>query len=800
MVMRALDRKLLRDLARMKFQAAAIALVVASGMALFVATAATSRALRLSEERYYDEHRFAQVWSGLTRAPQRVVDHLRDIPGVAAVEGRLVAQGVLDLPQVEEPATGLFIAIPPAHGHALNDVYIRRGRHVEANGADTKERRQGVPADEALVSEAFADRIGLKPGDTLRAVIAGRQVALRIVGVALSPEFLMQIPPGGLIPDDRRFGVFWMSGDRLEELLDLRDAVNDVALRLSAGADEATVIRAVDRVLDPYGGQGAYGRASQPSHVMLEDHITPINALAALVPGVFLAVAIFLINMVLSRLVSTERSQIGMLKAFGYSNVRLARHYLFLVLAIVISGIVLGVPVGIWLGHVMATWFATFFRFPVLVFQIESTLVVAGALMMILGSALGALATLATVIRMPPNVAMSPPAPMYRPTVFDRIGVLERLWAPVTRMILRSLTRRPLRTALTAAGMSGAIAIVIMGSFISDAMNRVVDVKYQAQERQDMTVVLRNARSLEQWTGLAHLPGVRVAEPYRAVSARLHAPGGARDITVIGLSRSSRLRRIVDMAYQQVAVPPEGVVINMWLAARAGVQRGDSVAIEIREGRRRIVTARVVELVDEPLGTFLYMDLRALGRLLEEPNTFRAVNLLIDPTRAPELYAVLKRAPQALGVDFRQAAIANFRAMGDESLQFIRQIEVFFAVIIAFGVVYNAARISVAERAYELATLRVLGFTRREISTVLLGEIGLLAVPAIPLGCLLGYVLTARLAAAAASDLFRFPVVIIPATYIFAVVVFAAAVLGSALIVRRRLDRLDLVAVLKARE
>ena len=788
-MMRALDRKLFRDLGRMKFQAAAIALVVAAGMALFVGTAATSRALRLSEERYYNDHRFAHVWNRLARAPQSVAERIRAIPGVAAVEGRLLAQGVLDLPYVEEPATGLFVAVPSRHGHAVNDVYVRRGRHVEANGAD-----------EALVSEAFADRIGLKPGDVVRAVIAGRQVTLRIVGVALSPEFLMQIPPGGLVPDDRRFGVFWMSRDRLEDLLDLRGAINDIALRLSAGADEATVIKAVDRVLDPYGGQGAYGRTSQPSHVMLEDHITPLDALAALVPGVFLAVAIFLINVVLSRLVSTERNQIGMLKAFGYSNVRLARHYLLLVVAIVASGIVLGVPAGIWLGRVMATWFATFFRFPVLVFHVEPTVVVTGALVMMFGSALGALGTLATVIRMPPSVAMTPAAPPYRPTVIDRLTVLTHIWAAPTRMILRSVTRRPLRALLTAAGMSGAISIVIMGSFISDAMNRVVDVRFQTQERQDLAVVLTHARSLEQWAGLAQLPGVRIAEPYLAVSARLHAAGGTRDISVIGLNPSSRLRRIVDTRYREVPVPPDGVVISKWLAARAGIDRGELVPIEIREGRRRVATVRAVEFVDEPLGSYLYMDLKGLGRLLEEPNTFRAVNLLVDPMRARELYAVLKRAPQALGVEFRQASITNFRSMGDESIQFIRQIEVFFAVIIAFGVVYNAARIAVAERAYELATLRVLGFTRREISTILLGEIGLLAVPAIPLGCLIGYALSARLAAAASSDLFRFPVVVAPATYVLAVVVFAVAVLGSALVVRRRLDRLDLVAVLKARE
>ena len=788
-MMRALDRKLVRDLARMKMQAMAIALVVAAGTAAFIGTAATARALRLSEERYYDDHRFAHVWSRLARAPDRVIRELAAIPGVTAVEGRLVAQGVLDVPGIEEPATGLFIAIPSRHGHALNDVYVRRGRHVEDNGAD-----------EALVSEAFADRNGVKPGDTISAVIAGHQVRVRVVGVALSPEFIMQVQPGGLIPDDRRFGVFWMSRSRLEQLLDLLGAFNDVALRLSAGASDATVVRAVDRILGPYGGLGAYGRPTQPSHVMLESHIRPVAALAVVVPAIFLAVAVFLINVVLSRLVATDRTQIGMLKAFGYGNARLARHYLLIAVSIAGGGFILGVPIGVWLGRVMSVWFATFFRFPVLVFTVEPLFILIAAVAMVGSSALGALVTLRTVVTMRPTVAMTPPAPTYRPTWFDRMALKARLHRPAARMIVRNVTRRPVRALLTAGGMSLAIAIVVFGGFTADALERVVDVRFQHEERQDLLVLLRHARSLQQWQGLERLPGIRVAEPSRTIAARVHVGTGIQDVVVIGLVPGSRLRRLMDMGYGTMTVPPEGVVIGAWLASQLGVRRGENIALEIREGRRRIVVTRVVGFIDEPLGRYVYGSLQTTGRLLDEPGTFSAANVLIDPAHDRELYSALKRAPEVLGVEFRKDSIANFRAMGDESVAFIRQIEIVFAIIIAVGVVYNMARIAVAERAHELATLRVLGFTRHEVSTILLGEVGALAIPAIPLGCLVGYALSTWLASALSSELFRFPVVLEPRTYAFAVSVFVLAALISAMVVRRRLDRLDLVAVLKARE
>jgi putative ABC transport system permease protein len=787
--MRALNRHLLCDLARMKVQAIAIALVVAAGTAVFIGTAFTARALRLSEQRYYDEHRFAQVWSRLARAPERVTRDVATIPGVAAVDGRLVAQGILEVPGLEEPATGLFISVPPIHGHPVNDIYIRRGRHVEANGED-----------EAVVSEAFADRQHLSPGDRLGAVIAGHAVSLRIVGVALSPEFLMQIQPGGLIPDDRRFGVFWLSRDRLEQLLDLRGAFNDLTLRLSRGANEPAVIGAIDRILTPYGGQGAYGRSTQPSHVMLEAHIRPVSALAVVVPSIFLAVAVFLINVVLSRLVATERTQIGMLKAFGYTNRRLAGHYLTLAMTIASAGLLIGLPVGVWLGRVMSVWFATFFRFPVLVFRVEPIFIVIVVVAMLGAAMLGALVTLRAVTALTPIVAMTPPAPMYRPTTFDHLIGVVGVKAAAVRMIMRSVMRRPLRAALSAGGMSLAIAIVVFGGFTADALKRVVDVRFQHEERQDLAIALRNARSLEQWSGLEQLPGIRLAEPTRVVPARIRAGTQVQDVMLIGLRPHARLRRLVDMDYRPTSVPSEGVVIGAWVAQQLRLRRGDDVTLEIREGLRRLVTARITGLVDEPLGRYVYGDLETIGRLLGEPRTFSAVNVLVDHARAGELYAALKRAPEVLAVDFRKGSIVNFRKMGDESVAFIRRIELVFAVVIAFGVVYNTARIAVAERAYELATLRVLGFTRREISTFLLGEIATLAVPAIPIGCVIGYLLSSWLAGALSSELFRFPIVLEPATYGFAILVFVAASLGSALVVRRHLDRLDLVAVLKGRE
>ena len=788
MVMQAIDRMLLRDLSRMKTQASAIALVVACGVAMFVGMLAAYRSIRISEFHYYEVQRFAHVWSNLSRAPRSILGEIAAIPGVAAVEGRIKQPAILDVPGLDEPASAEIVSIPFTPGHSVNDLYLRRGRHVEPGHAG-----------EVLVSEAFAQANHLALGDQMTAVVFGQRVQLRFVGVALSPEYVMLTMPSGLSADDRRYAIVWMAQADLESLADLRGAINEVSVRLAYGADEHAAIAAIDRTLERYGGRGAFGRDSQASHAHYEEHVQMIRSLTVVMPTIFLLVAAFLVNMVLSRMISTQREQIGLLKAFGYTSARVAAHYLELALLIVLPGVALGLPFGGWFGRVVATFFGKFFRFPVLVFQVEAPIVLGAGLVAVASAALGAFGSVRRVVAMPPIVAMAPEIPRFRRAWFDRIG-LTRLLGPTSRMVLRNVTRRATRALLAVAGMSLAIAVVMLGSSVKDAADRTRDVRYQAAERQDITVSLIRPRAIATAREFLGLPGVRRTEPFRAVPARILVRGSAQNVVLYGLPRGSILRGAVDSSWHTAPIPQDGALVTAWLAKRFGLRRGDLLAVEIRENRRRLVTLRIAALVDESLGSALYFELSALGRLLGEPETYSGANLIVDPKRERELYAVLKRTPGAVAVDFRRGALAVYRAMGDAAVEFVRQIEVVFGIVIAFGVVYNTAKIALAERARELATLRVLGFTRGEVSRILLGEIAVLGVPAVPIGFALGYELSALVIHTMAGERMHPPHVVSPGTYGFAFSIFATAALISALAVRRGLDRLDLMAVLKARE
>jgi putative ABC transport system permease protein len=786
--MRALDRKLWRGLGRMKVQLVAISLVIASGVALFIGMMTAYQSLQVTEAHYYAHQHFADVWINLARAPLSVLHDVRVLPGVAAAEGRIEAQAILDVPGMIEPASALLVSSPESPAHALNVLHVRRGRNLEAGRAG-----------EALVSEAFAEKNGLAPGAKLSAVVAGRSVELTIVGVALSPEYVMQIPPGARSPEEGRFAVIWMARRELEGLVDFRDAFNEVTVKLAPRASEQDVIDGLDRLLDPYGGRGAYGRTSQPSHVMLEEHIEQLRPLAIVVPAIFLAVAAFLVNVVLGRIVATEREQVGMLKAFGYSKLRIALHYFELATLVAAFGVVLAVPIGAWLARVTAVFFVTFFRFPVLVFRIEPGVLAVAALVGLVPASAGALGTLTRVLSLPPVVAMLPEAPTYTQTWFDRVGFFRWL-PPAPRMIARNVMRGPLRALLTMAGMSLAMAVVVLGSSINDAMHRSENVQFQAAQREDVGINLSHLRPFGSALEFARLPGVRRAEPYRIVSARVGLGKSKQNALLYGLPANGTLRRPFGGHYELASVVPNGVFVTEWLGQRYRLRRGDPLAIEIREDCRRTVVAHVAGFVPEPLGVALYMELGSLDRLLGEPETYSGVNLRLDSKHEREFYDVLKRTPEASAVALRRGSLANFRAMSETIVIFVRRIEVLFSVIIAFGVVYNGARIALAERTRELATLRVLGFTRAEISFLLLGEIAVLAAPAIPLGLAAGFGLSGLLIRSMSSSSMHIPLVVETSTYAFAVAIFGSAALSSALVVRRRLDRLDLISVLKARE
>ncbi len=787
--MRALTRKLYRDLWHLRGQMVAIALVVACGVAVFVSTRSAYTSLLVSQAAYYAEYRFADVFAHLKRAPDAIAARLAAIPGVATVQTRIVFDVTLDVPGLAEPATGRLQSIPERRVPILNDLHLRRGRWVEPG------RR-----DEVIVSEAFAKANHLGIGATLGAILNGRWQTLRIVGIALSPEYVYEIRGSDIFPDNRRFGVLWMSRDAIGPAFDMDGAFNDVTLALAAGASEAKVLARVDRLLARYGGLGAVGRSDWISHRFLSDEIAQNQIFGTVLPAIFLTVAAFLLNIVLSRLIATQRDQIAVLKAFGYPHRQVAWHYVQFALAAVGLGSVVGTTGGLWLGAAVNRMYVDFYRFPVLRFEAGPEIIVPAIAIAGGAALLGALGAARRALALPPAEAMRPEAPPnYHAGLLERAGLRDRLPAPA-RMILRNLLRRPARAGAAILGMALAVAILIVGRYFVDAIDHLADVQFRLVQRDDVTLAFHDPLPARVRHELGHLPGVLRVEPFRAVPARLRFAHRTRRVGLTGLDPGSELHRLIDADLRPVALPPDGVLLTTVLADLLDVAPGDLLTVEVLEGRRPLRRVRVAGLVDELIGVNAYMDRRALQRLLREGDAISGAFLAIEPSRAEALYGELKRLPAVGGVAIRLVALQSFEETLAKSMGIFIWVLVGFACVVAVAIVYNAARIALSERGRELASLRVLGFTRREVAVLLLGEQAILTLLAIPLGFAIGYQLAMAIGRRYQWELFRMPLFVSTRTYAFAVVVLIGAAIFSAVLVRRRLDRLDLVEVLKTCE
>jgi putative ABC transport system permease protein len=788
-VLHPLDRKLLRDVWNLKGQALAISLVIGAGVAMFIMYLSTFHSLRLTQQTYYDRYRFADVFAGMTRAPLHLRERVAEIAGVARVDARVVVDVTLDVPDLAEPASGRLIGIPIPRQPTLNDLFLRRGRFPAA----------GV-ADETVVSEAFAIKRDINPGDRIGAIINGRRRELEIVGIALSPEYIYAIRPGELIPDDSRFGVFWLDNRGLAAAFDMEGGFNSLALTLQPGASEPDVIASVDRLIDAYGGLGAIPRSLQMSHWYVDNELRQLQSVGLVLPIIFLAVAAFLLNVVLTRIVSVQREQIAALKALGYTNRELGWHYTKLSLIVGIVGSAFGLVFGAWLGSGMTSIYNDFFRFPTLQYQLPPAVAAAGILVSFVAAVFGALNAVSRVARLPPAEAMRPEAPArYRRSWLERSG-LQRWMSPPVRMILRNLGTHPVRSATSVLGVAAAVAMLVLGTFFLDSIDVLMDVQFNVVQRQDVTVNFVRPASSRSLYEVRKLPGVLYAEPTRAVPARLKVAQRSRIVSISGLVAAPELNRVVDVVSGPVQLPPDGLVLSLKLSEVLGARTGDLVSIEVLDGRRPVLVTPVTGIVEEYMATSAYMNIDALRRLIREGDTLSGAFLKVDSAYLGDLYQRLKATPAVAGVSLKGTAIESFEKTLADTFYVMIFFNLLFSSVIAGGVVYNAARVSLSERSRELASLRVLGFTRGEISFILLGELASVIVMAIPVGLLMGYVFAGALVAAFNTELYRFPLYVSTRTYAYAASAVIVAATLSGLAVRRRLDHLDLVAVLKTRE
>lgn len=785
----ALNTKIRRELWQMRGQVLAIALVIAGGVGVCVMALVNYSSLTLTRESYYEQHQFAHVFALLKRAPLHVLQQVEQIPGITRYTARVEGAAKLEMPGFTEPVSARLISLPSGGQPEVNRVFLRKGRLPQPGRAS-----------EVAVIGSFAEAHGLKTGDRFPAIINGRRQVLVLTGVLESPEFIYVIPPGGMLPDYERYGVLWMNVDALAAAMDMKGAFNSLVVRVRDNVPEAGVIDELDRLLGRYGATGAFGRDDQYSHRFLSDDLDQLKTMATVFPVIFMTVAMFLLNVVINRLIGTQRDIIAILKAFGYSNGQIGWHYSQLVLTIAVFGLLLGLALGLWAGQGMAGMYMEYYRFPALLFHLSPWWLALLAVLTVGTAWLGGLQAIRKAASLPPAEAMRPEGPARY-----KVSLAERLFAPAgfsqpSRMITRQLLRRPAKSLLSVAGIAMASAIVLVGNFQFDSVNLMVHSQFARVQQQDVVATFTDPLSASVLYGLERQTGIRYLEGRRVVSARLIREHREWRGAINGMPADANLQFVIDQEMRPVDLPEGGLLLTDFLAKRLGVQPGQTLSVEILEGDRRVVELPVAGVTSEFLGVGAYMRLSALNRALGEGPVVNQALLNLDPGNTGTVYRELRETPGILGIGIRQSMLDSFYETLAKTFLTFTFFNSLLGGIIAFGVVYNMVRISLAEKGRELASLRVLGYTRNEVAHILLGEVAIMLILGIPLGWLAGYGLSTAIVTALQTELYRVPLLITGRTLGMSASVVVLSAVASGAIAWWRLRHLDLVAVLKTRE
>lgn len=787
--MKAINLKLIRELWQLRMQVLSIALVVATGIMSVMTMRGTYESLTWSLATYYQQTRFAELWAPLVRAPALVADRVADLPGVESIDTRITFLATLDLEGVDMPAQARFVSVPEFGRPALNDLLITRGRYIVS----------GEP-DEVIINEKFAVARGLEPGDEVRALMNGRAWDLLIVGIAKSPEHSYAVPPGALFPEDDRYGVFWMSEETLGPVYEMDGAFNELVARLEPGANPEAVMDNIDELLKPYGGFGAYLREDQLSHQIIQNELTEIRINGTIIPAIFLGVAVFLLYLVLGRLIATQRGDIAVLKAFGYRDWEVGRHYLMYAVLAVALGSVIGGFGGIELGSGMVNLYRQYLDIPNLFYRVTPSLLVIAIGVSVVGACAGALSAVRKAVNLPPAEAMRPATPArFKPGPVEKLGT-GKLLSASGRMILRNVERKPVQGFFSALGVALSMAILVLGMFMFDSIVYMMDLQFRSIQREDLLLTFKEVTPDTVKFDLAKMEGVTEVETFRMTAARLSSRQHEEEVGVQGLDRQSRLRRIINADGKEIPVPDSGIVISALLAKRLDVVLGDRLNVEWLEGKRLENQIVLTGIVEDFIGLSAYMSKRSLKALTGDSWVVSGALLKVEENKQDRLFSHLKQVPGIAGVSSPELMLNTFNEELAKTINLTTTFLLGFACVIAVGVIYNGARISLSERGRELASLRVMGFHRREVTVLLLGEQALITLLGIPMGCVIGYGLSKLIAGAIETDAYRIPFIADPKTYLLAGVIIILAAAASGFAVRRRLDKFDLVEVLKTKE
>ncbi|PIQ23586.1 hypothetical protein COW36_14065 [bacterium (Candidatus Blackallbacteria) CG17_big_fil_post_rev_8_21_14_2_50_48_46] len=790
--MPVLYHKLRRDLWQSKGQVAAVTAVITCGIAIFVAFFACYRNLVLTRDSYYASYRFHDFSIQLEKAPLSAVFKLADLAGVRAVRGRIVKDVNLTVAGQNETKIARITSFPLRHERVIDGLHLMNGRYFSASGID-----------ECLVNDRFLTANQLKPGDRITVNVNGRRQSLKIVGAAQSPEYVYTIRNAQeMLPNPRKFAIVWVQEAWAESHLDMKGAVNEIVGEVFEPSRLKLLLDKAEDLLKPYGVYAKIQRKDQLSNWYLQSELEGLKVSSSVTPTIFLIIAALILVILLTRMVRREQMQIGLLKAYGYTNFEVAMHYVRFAGLVGLIGGLLGYVLGQWMGRGMITIYVDYFSFPILKYQFYPDLFLRAQAISIACGLLSALTVVRGVVKISPAIAMRDSPPRSAKRMF--LEYFPRLWQRLSftnKMIFRNMARYPMRSGFTVLGVMLSTAIVIMGYFSSDAMGFLIHHQFELVQREDIRLTLYLERGKEALFEAQRLPHVRRAEPLLLYPFELRQGWKRKEMLITGLPETHRLFRLLDAQAQPVELGKKGLTLMDIEANRLGLKVGDTVTLKPLFGRVTREKKVVVEkIVTQFLGAGAYMQLETLSHLLGEAYALNALLLQIDPGSQAEVSAKIKDLPAVAAVEIKSDSLDNFNKTMGESMGISNFFLTLFAGIIAVAVIYNSTAINITERSREMASLRVLGYTTQEVGRIVFNENLFLSLFGLLLGLPVGTWMCMAITQAYVTDVYRFPFYLSNKTYWISALTILGYVLVSNWLSRKRIASLDMVEALKSRE
>lgn len=791
--------KLIRDLWQRRLTLFVLILIIAIGIGSYIGMAGVYQDLDSACKEYFHAYRLADFTLDLKRAPETVLTTLKDLPNLQRLNPRIRTAVMVNLPRgyysgLVKPIPGVALSLPVPQKPIINDVYLYTGRWFSS-----------PTAAEVILDQQFAKAKQLKAGDRITVRLTDKEHELLVIGTAFSPEYVLLMPPGGVVaPEPGGYAVMYLPYRMLQQSSGLTDSFNQllgIAKDNSATALQNTM-RVLGDKLTMYGVLLETGFADQPAIKVLLDELQHVQKISKFFPTLFLLIAILILNITLSRLVTEQRSVIGTLKSLGYTNVAIFWHYLFYSVIIGLIGGVVGIGVGIGLQELMLIMYRLYFQIPGLDLHLYPMIFLLGVAVSTGSAILGSISGAHRATHLSPAEAMRPPMPERTGKIF--LEHFSDFWQHCSfqrKMIFRTIFRNRFRSLVTIIAAVLAMGLVFSSLSFLDAIDKIIRFSFDETQKQDITITLRDPLGKDILRTITVLPGVRTLDTQLQVPAEIRYGSHSKRLEIIGLPRNNTLFVPIDLNGRPITIIGSGLVITENLAKTMQLKVGDRIYLKPLLGERKLVNTEIAGIVTSYVGLAAYANQEWLSRLLG--NSWLANSILIKllPHASRQVFvtAASKFAPMINITDKAESKKLLMKTI-DQFMLFAMLFMIFFAAVIAIGAIINTALISLDERERDVACLRVLGFTNFQVARIFFGESWALNLLGLFFGMFFGVLLAYLLSLMHTTEVMQIPTVIRPLRILEAAAIMLAFVSFSQMIIFWVIRRINWFTILNNRE